>query len=277
MSPEDPRHGTSAGYQTHARDHEEPCTACARARLRATKRLKLEKLAGARFVYTREELNAVLEPWLALGLGSTAVAAAAGLASQRGPAFTRQNGPVRRGTYLAVAAVTEADFEPGAKVWSDLTRTRIHSLMAAGHQLIDMPIPLRGSWRYRDKISVAQAAAVRDYYADHQDVDGPSLHTRNRARGAGYLPPAAWDDPGTLAWPLGWTSPLLSPAADVVDEVAVQRILSGEWRHPANAAERTEVARRWAMGGGSLAQLGRLTGWKPERYYTLRDDGQVAS
>jgi len=58
-----------------------------------------------------------------------------------------------------------------------------------------------------------------------------------------------------------------SPSPDEeIDDVAVNRILSGDWRYPANEAERREVCRMWRDSGRPLAELERLTGWNVHRY-----------
>lgn len=92
---------------------------------------------------------------------------------------------------------------------------------------------------------------------------------RNRAQAAGWAVPLAWDE-GTIddptAEPVG-----RSTSSNGWDPVVVARILSGEHHLPSTRAERTEVARRWAAAGRSLADLTRLTGWKVERYYRITD------
>lgn len=52
-----------------------------------------------------------------------------------------------------------------------------------------------------------------------------------------------------------------------VDDALVRRILDGDYKTPCNPAEKREVLRRWTAGGRSAAELGRLTGWRPERYF----------
>lgn len=268
MRPDDPRHGTAAGEQAHWRDGEVACAPCALARYRTRKQHRLEVAAGVRMVYSRAELDQVLEPWLAMGMTQTGCAIAAGLT--HGARFVSRGGPVRRGTYHRIAALTDTDFDDNSTVWADLTRTRVRSLMAAGHQLLDMPLRPTGPWRTRDFIRVSAARAMRDYYQEHQEVPGPSAHTRSRALGVGWLPPAAWDDPGTVAWPLGATMPV-PQSEQTVDEVAVQRVLSGDWRIPTSKAEKVEVVRRWRAQGLPLKQLQNRTGWKTERYYDPRE------
>ncbi|GAA1138609.1 hypothetical protein [Nocardioides aquiterrae] len=276
IAPDDPRHGTRAGYQAHRRANEDACDACLLGRAREDKNLRYDRHRGVQLLYSAAETYAVLEPWLALGLTYGGIGSAAGIGGTHGSRIGEQiraGRPVRRATYLALATLTEADLDSRLKVYSGLTQARVFSLMAAGHPLSEMPIASTGKWRYSDMVTVGVARRVRDFYADHQTIPGRSAFTRSRARLAGHQPPAAWDDPGTLAWPLGWTSDLTT--VDEVDEVAVQRILSGEWRGPANRAERVEVIRRWTARGGSLNELARRTGWKTDRYFKLSE--QVAS
>lgn len=59
--------------------------------------------------------------------------------------------------------------------------------------------------------------------------------------------------------------PAASPYGEI-DDVAVSRILSGDWRYPASEAERREVCRMWRDSGRPLAELERLTGWNVHRY-----------
>lgn len=101
---------------------------------------------------------------------------------------------------------------------------------------------------------------------------------RNRAQAAGWAVPLAWDE-GTIddpkARPVRNERSATSAARTEVNDSVIAYILAGEYRLPATTAERREVCRRWHAAGRSLAELGRLTGWKPERYYRLSD--QTAS
>jgi ParB family transcriptional regulator, chromosome partitioning protein len=66
-------------------------------------------------------------------------------------------------------------------------------------------------------------------------------------------------------------TPAAPTGAAEIDEVVVDRILSGDYKTLATRAEKVEVVRRWTAGGRSAAELARLTGWKTERYGTARD------
>ncbi|HET7326973.1 MAG TPA: hypothetical protein VFJ14_06755 [Nocardioidaceae bacterium] len=270
MSPDDPRHGTNAGYLAHWHDHEPVCDACDVARFRFRKRVHLERLSGVQMLYTAEEVRTLLRPWLAMGITPTAIATAAGMDTQRGgriASVLRENGIVRRGTFQRLAAITEDDFADGAPILAALTQQRIFSLMAAGHRLNAMPINNNGHWRTRERLNIGTARAIRDYYRAHEAKVGPDRHTMTRARNAGHLPPLAWDDPGTLAWPNPdkRTHARRRPPTVVLDEAVVARILAGESIR-ATKAERDEAMRRWRAAGGSEAELCRRMGWRAGRY-----------
>lgn len=264
MTPDDPRHGTNAGYQAHRKADQTPCDDCYRGRLRARKAIELDRLSGEQLHYSYDELLDLLGPWLALGLGPSAVTDAAGLGCHRGGGLLVPGRPVRRQAFHQIAAVTEDDLSPRAKLWSHLTAQRIGSLMADGHTVTSMPVNLRGQWRYRDKISVETARSIRDFFTENRDTSGPNVQVRARALNLGHLPPMAWDDPGTLAWPLGWTEPIVTTAD--IDPVVVDRIICGDFTVTSTHAERCEVTRRWVADGRSLNSLRMASGWKVERY-----------
>jgi hypothetical protein len=270
MSPDDPRHGTHAGYLAHHADDKKPCDACMDANYVYRKRLTLDKLSGVRISYGADDLEAVLRPWLDMGFSPSAIAEAAGMDSQRGKRLcdTIENRQVvRRGTYQRLAAITEDDFTDGARIYADLTRFRIYSLMAIGHRLIDMPVNESGYWRTRERVAVGMARAVRDYYRAHEFEIGPDRHTMARARNGGHIPPLAWDDPGGLAWPNPdkRTHRRPRPVIPTIDEAVVLRLLGGE-RIRASRAERDEAMRRWKAMGRSERSLCEIHGWRDGRY-----------
>lgn len=76
-----------------------------------------------------------------------------------------------------------------------------------------------------------------------------------------------WEHAIRAANPAGGGASNADPHEHEVDPVAVQRVLDGDYRTPCNPAERREVLRRWTAGGRPAAELGRLTGWRPERYF----------
>jgi hypothetical protein len=265
VNPEDPRHDTHAGYIAGCR---EDC--CRTARRRAQKLRLLHRLTtGQGCRVPHDTFRAVVDPWLRLGLSPYAIETATGVGSRIAD-ILRDRSDVLRTTYDAVARMTEDDLPDSAKVFTDLTRTRIESLMAAGHRLSEMPINSRGQWRSREHIAVETARAIRDYYAAHEFHIGPDRHTAARARNRGARPPLAWDDPGTLAWPNG--RPERAGVGsnrthkDDVDPIAVERAMAGD-RVKLTRAERFEVVAGLRRQGMSLLQIEALTViTKPERY-----------
>jgi putative intracellular protease/amidase len=195
MKPDDPRHGKKSGYNEHYRDGERPCQPCIEARYYARKRVIGDQLRGERMFYTSAEVNELVAPWLTMGLTLGAISVAAQFGSQRGTRLREvlltEGNTVRRGTYHRLAAVTEADFAPDAKVYADLTRTRVYSLMAIGHRQIDLPINPGGHWRTRTHTTVETARNVREFYAAHEFAIGPCAHTLSRARHPRHTPPKA--------------------------------------------------------------------------------------
>lgn len=51
-----------------------------------------------------------------------------------------------------------------------------------------------------------------------------------------------------------------------IDEIAVQRVMDGDWKLKLNKSEKIELVRRWEAAGRSLNELERLTGLKSDRY-----------
>lgn len=288
MDADDPRHGTNAGHLTHDRDGEPPCAACRRGRLRMKKSIALAKLRGEQLTYTTEEVLDLISPWLDMGIAIGAIVEAAGFETQRSghlQAHIRDRHNVRRGTYRALAAVTEDSFKDTHKIDADLTRRRIYSLMAAGHRQTDIPINPKGQWRTRQRVTIGTARTIRAFFQANEATLGGHIHTMNRARNAGHRPPLAWDDPGTLAWPGGIPSPMhgthrprhlnLASNTHDYDENVVIRILAGD-KVPATLAERLEVMRRWLAAGRSERSLCKRMGWKDGRYTERADEDDVA-
>jgi hypothetical protein len=81
-----------------------------------------------------------------------------------------------------------------------------------------------------------------------------------RAIRRGWASPLAWDDIDNDP------EPDFGGDERSVDPVVVERILAGAWRLKATSPERREVVRAWRQQGRSVNELGRLTGWKVERY-----------
>lgn len=110
----------------------------------------------------------------------------------------------------------------------------------------------------RRPITVATHQRIADLFERLAMHPGPSQRTVEHAERMGWPPPLAWNDPDDPD-----ERPDLTATDDLPDPVVVERILSGDWRLSATPAERAEVVARWT---GSLNELGRLTGWRVDRY-----------
>lgn len=165
------------------------------------------------------------------------------------------------------------------RLYIDATPTirRIRALQTLGWRFVDIDalvfgkdVPANHTWSHnlvrQDRVHIDNARKIANLYEQLSMTIGPSPTSAKRARTKGYLPPLAWDDIDDLA-----ERPRRRYVSDDrhksdIDPTVVERFLArditpGLW---ATQAEKREIVRRW---DGSLAELERMTGWKPERYY----------
>lgn len=86
------------------------------------------------------------------------------------------------------------------------------------------------------------------------------------ARARRAVPALGWDD-HTIDDPAARPNRVRNDRT-VVDEVAVQRLLSGDFTVRLTTREREVAVARWMATGRSLRALSQATGWKTDRYYT---------
>jgi hypothetical protein len=139
----------------------------------------------------------------------------------------------------------------GGRLTVDPTGTtrRVRALAAIGHPLRDVAARLgtadasnmaRHARGDSPRVTLRTARRVAAVYEEMRDTPGPSPTTARRAKRAKWLPPAAWDgsdidDPAAVPW----------QRAEVVDEVAVQRVLrEGRGWKQLRQGERLETLRR---------------------------------
>lgn len=153
------------------------------------------------------------------------------------------------------------------------TRRRIQALIALGWSAKDIGLQLgitqqamskilhRSTWIYW-----TTEQRVRRVYKQLRDLEpeDSDIARRNRAkaRREGWKKPDDWADIETGE---------LAPRPDLIDrdrfdEVEVDYMLAGHWRHALSVREKAEVIRRWTGEGRSEAALCRLTGWREGRY-----------
>jgi hypothetical protein len=168
------------------------------------------------------------------------------------------------------------------------TRRRLQALAALGYtwSLLDQRLGHRMAEKFAsDRLQYvfpATAEKVAALYNELRDAPPPQSNAKERgavtkatrrAERNGWPTPDAWldiDDPDEQPDP-GYRERTKAQHAqrDDVDSVVVQRLLAGDWSllKYASKAERVELVNAWP---GTLGELQRLTGLKPERY---RKDG----
>jgi hypothetical protein len=112
-----------------------------------------------------------------------------------------------------------------------------------------------------DAVTVRVARAVAEMYDRLWMKQGPSRSTALRAARLGHPAPLAWDD-DTIDDPD--VKPVVdAPAADEVDEIAVERFMAGTLRDRPNftaSPERVEAVRQLAAYGLSDHEIGQRVG-----------------
>lgn len=285
MKPDDPRHGTEAGYEQHGRDDEPACTACHQGKLLAARRRTKRKTMGHRYRLPLGEQNhqrlmdarrrghtyesmakafgtSVSLTWrLCSGGPETVVSARTWLTVRNTPLPNprTQIGTTRRLQgltwlgYSSKAIATEAGvhmdtIKDALREPRTLMSTRVMEAIADAYERLSMtPAAPEGSKQQR-------AGATR---------------ARNLARNNGWTPPLGWDEEtidDPTAKPVRTSPEAIKPS---IDWAVVHRFLGGEHSLRTTQAERAAIVARWSR---PLADLERM-GWKPERYV---DRGDVA-
>ena len=248
---------------------------CAAAHSRYQKRARLRVLEEGPQIVSSERAVKRLEWWAERGVGLDAVRIAAGLGyGTLAEHVAGERHECLRSTERAILAVTWQMLPPSTLVYAGMTQRRVFSMMASGHTLawitsqIGGGLPIGGAWRKQERFSLSLARAIADL-AVAAPTTGPSTISATKVRSRGHLPLVAWDDPGTPAEPRDWQP--ANPDESVVDDVVVERLLSG-FRVPSTRAEKEETMRRHLAAGGSERDLCLRHGWKTGRY-VVRQDG----
>lgn len=270
MSPDDPRHGHRAGYIAGCRDE---CCSVPHSRYQKRSRLRLLE-EGSQIISSAKTMRRVAW-WADRGVGINALCLSAGLGyGTLAEHMAGERDVCLRTTERAIHAVTWDMLPPSTLVYSGMTQRRLYSLMASGHTLewisneVTTGLSTGGRWRKQQRMYLSLARAVAEV-ARTAPTDGPSLMSAAKVRRRGHLPLAAWEDPGTPAEPRDWQPE--RPECDVVDEIVVERLLSGRHIH-SNNTEKLEAMRRWLASGRSELSLCRMHGWRQGRY-VVRQDG----
>jgi hypothetical protein len=158
---------------------------------------------------------------------------------------------VRKSTHDAIQKVPLAPASSHRGVDATGARRRVQALMWMGWPAVTLADRLGirpgtlSSEISRGRMSHRLHRAIVDLYDELADTPGPSRGSAGKARGYGYLPPAAWDDdiddPDAV--------PMTQPDVDLVDEVAVERVIQGGDPSSLTTAERAFAVKTMAGRG----------------------------
>lgn len=289
MSPDDHRHGTYAGAAAHRAINQPPCYPCRVAHANYLGDRARQRAYGRWNPWTdAEPARRHVRNLMANGTSIKRIAHAADVMPTRISYLLYGRGgkpaPAKIRPDFANAILNVTD-DPG-RVPSWRIARRLAALVALGYPqpyLADRLGCSQGRiWGFlRETQTNVTAGTLADVDALYEELSMrlPVANTKlekyrvsrakDTARRNGYAPPLAWsdiDDPDEQ--PKG-----TAKEATGIDPVVVERLLAGDQSIAAAAtrAERTEVVRRWAQDGRSLAELERLTGWRPDRYFRKGD------
>jgi hypothetical protein len=292
MTPDDPRHGSRAGYLAGCRD------GCCRAphleyliQRRAVRRdaynraqkdgrirrERLQALGVTVFQHPAEPVRTHTQRLAALGWSTTAMAAIHGNISDASIAILMRGNSttVESKTHLLLNlkyTLRVPDSVPDTAWVPALGAVRRErALLALGWTHAAIRATMQELCGYSVprcfgiQVNARKWRAFDAAYRALQGTPGPSRRTRERALALGYAPPLAWDridDPD--ASPVGLTATAAEPAG--YDESRVLRRINGDRSIKLRKGETVEVVRRMLAAGHSQSAIQRLTGVKAERY-----------
>jgi AraC-like DNA-binding protein len=290
------QHGSRAAY---VRDRCR-CRACTTANTAASNQMHRERTFGRWEPYvdaTRARQH--IQMLRAAGIGVDQIAKLAGLSSShvRGLIYPSSGGKppfqkVRRETAERILVVSADDSSRAAysQVDSTGTRRRLQALVAVGwaqawlaRELHRSPANLRRSMT-SESVTARTARLVNAMYERLWDAPPPrqTIAQRNASDAARahatqhrWLPPLAWDDidedpdPDTIQRDT-------SGADSDLDEIAIERAITGDTRVRLTHAEQIEVVRRMSERGRSIRTIAELLSTSKRTVSRHRRQGSAA-
>lgn len=208
MAPDDPRHGSHAGYRKHIKDGEDPCDECTDAAARYERHRRYEFETNRPRMVSARGYARRLHALQALGWSLSQIAAETDGEQSRDNIWKKGN-------------------------LCEQVSARSHEQMAGLFDRLSMRLP-PGS-------------------------PGQIERVKRTAAANGWAPPLAWDD-------IDLDDEPVVAADSCVDDVAIELVLQGDRSVVLSAAEKRTATALWVGRGGSLAELARRTGWRPDRY-----------
>lgn len=267
----DRRHGTPAGRKAGC-----DCRPCVEAHKRRCKEynLRAQQMGGSTLVDASRARNVLAETHKRMSYSA--------IARELGTAHTwvravvngkiQRISPAREAAVLRLRAYWPTDSSHVAALGPMRRLQALHAFgyswtrlaEETGYSLSGLKSVAHGQW---EVIEAHNAQKIREVYerlsmtiptSDNQYVKSGIQRARNNGRIKGWPVPMAWDNPDNpREMPKGERDDRNS-----IDEVAVLRVLAGDFKLRLNRPERLEVLRRWS---GSDAELERATGWNVPR------------
>lgn len=279
MTPDDPRHGKRSGYLAHRRANQDPCDPCTAAHTRQCKEYRHR--TSNRTVPVRvpgAQVLELLDLVTAAGITDHAFCAAAGLSTSQLTRIRRHTCDVNESTMTRIRnTLANLTLHPKAIVSASLTHERVKSLMAQAFArnwiAAETGWVMPSNWLRLERVRYSSAVAVRDLALQIGDRRGPSQMTATWAVKHGWQVAAAWDDPGTVTWPVGWFDQVEEPIS-LLDDAAIERRVAGDTTVRLHKGETAEVVRRLLASGVTTTLIREVHGIKAERYIKVRDQRQ---
>ena len=290
------QHGTRPAY---VRDQCR-CPECTAVNTAASNQMHRERTFGRWEPYLDVgPCRAHIDDLRAAGIGVDQIAKLAGLSSShvRGLIYPSSTGKppyqrVRRETAERILAVPVEDSSRAANshVDSTGTRRRLQALIAVGwaqawlaRELHRSPANLRRSMT-ADTVTARTAQLVNDMYERLWDAPPPrqTIAQRNASDTARahatqhrWLPPLAWDDIDEDPDP-DPDQPETSGDDSDLDEIAIERAITGDTRVRLTHAEQIEVVRRMSERGRSIRTIAELLSTSKRTVSRHRRQGSAA-
>lgn len=271
MNANDKRHGTPAGRKAGC-----DCEPCVTAHNRRCKEysLRARKMGGSTLVDASRARAVLIDTHRRMSYSA--------IARELGTAHTwvravvtgkiQRISPAREKVVLRLTSYWPDDTSHVSALGSIRRLQALHAFgyswtrLAAetGYSLSGLKSVAHGQW---EVVEARNAETIREVYerlsmtiptSDDPHVRSGIQRARNNGRIKGWPVPMSWDDPD---------NPREMPKGEredrnAIDEVAVLRVLAGDYKLRLNRPERLEVIRRWP---GSDAELERVTGWNVPR------------
>lgn len=184
MSPDDPRHGTRAGYYAHRRDGETACADCKRAAARTEAMRQLAKMEGQPTSHHAFQVSRRIQGLIALGWTQTQIAEHAGMSPgyvqylERAVTFRVKRSTFERirDTYEALCMTVPGD-SYGATRARARAKRRHYAAPLAWDDIDDIDATPSGSKTYRSQ-PVPRPAALcgtdSGYYRHRRTLKEPA-------------------------------------------------------------------------------------------------------